>query len=228
MEREQPLAAESGIVLWRPRIAEVEAFLDETWHAPILRDEAQQHYEAWIALARAGLVKTTEGCLADVWRLRRQDSLASFTEFAERSGIPLQPLEYVEPSAPRGVYWVVRPAKLELTPASLRHSRLKRALKAIGRRLADRLVLSPEATRRGESFVERLPWRGGRFRMYPLRHPGTMERLRRFPPEVATWAFLLGQRSEVESAVVFEKYLEPDPILAVQVGGKWFEITRWE
>lgn len=205
MEREQPFVVESGTVLRRPRIVEVEAFLDETWHTPSLRDEAQQQYEAWVALAGAGLVRDAEGCLADVWALRKQDHLASFLEFAERAGIPLHPLDHVEAShVLKGVYWVVWQEK----PGQ---SWLTRVLKMVGQRLA-----------------EKLPWLGGRFRMYPLRHPGTMERLQRFPPEVANWAYLLGQRAELEDAVVFEQVFETDPILAVLVGGKWFEITRWE
>ncbi|MBI4496958.1 MAG: hypothetical protein HY689_03540 [Chloroflexi bacterium] len=205
MEREEFSPVEQRTVLGRPRIAEVEAFLEEPWHVPALRDEAQQKYEAWIALARAGLVRNAESCLTDVWELKRQDHLASFLEFAERTGIPLHPLDYVEPSqVQRGVYWIVwreRPGQ----------SWAQRVLKRVGQHLAGKL-----------------PWMGGRFRMYPLRHAGTMERLQRFPPEVANWAYLLGQRAELEEAVVFEQVFEPDPILAVLVGGRWFEITRWE
>ena len=205
MNRDEPFLTESGTVLRRPRIAEIEAFLDEEWQDLSLKDEAQQKYEAWIALARAGLVQGAEGCVTDVWTFRKQDHLVAFLLFAERSGIPLLPLDHVEPSQVlRGVYWVVWQEK----PGT---SWLRRTLKLLGQRVA-----------------EKLPFFGGRFRMYPLRHPGTLERLQRFPPQVANWAYLLGQRAELEDAVVFEQVFETDPILAVQVGGRWFEITRWE
>ncbi|MCX6024242.1 MAG: hypothetical protein NTZ05_21440 [Chloroflexi bacterium] len=182
----------------RPRLTEVEAFLQDTWSNPTARRRAEETYRAWALLATAGAADSAESCISAVWALRRADRCAGMLAACKTQGIPLERLTIAEPSeTAAGVYYLA----------------WRNPWPNWRRRLRAKLGLIADAT-----------LESGRFRKHPFGHPDTKRLTMRLPAEAAHWAFLLARLPEPEEIAVFALVNEPDPILAVMANDQWFMV----
>lgn len=188
-------------------LAEVNQILSQRWYSEELEGRASDKVTTLNLMAASGLRTDAEASLAEIRELKEADNLAAFHAAAAKLHLDITPLDWVEPALFRN----------NLYHISWRSTRsLRKRERFFG--LLGRVVEEKEVEVR----------QGGLFRKYQLTRAAYGKESLTVPLEAVRKSVQIGSLPGVEEASIFDQVQGVDPILAVQVGRRWFMIYQWD